>query len=319
MFFCFFFFNDTATTEIYTLSLHDALPISDDGAAAGRAPAHGDVHHRRLYRRNEGDPARHGLVESPGIFAHRSEPADVLPRGSLAQGGPHMDDARRRQPHRPGPHTDHGGRNLRARVLGPRRQDHLVRLADAARRGFLAGGLQRGNRRAHALSPATRRVVHSLQRDARRETVLRRWRRPWASGEGQERVVDLSFSSGGNQVPGRAEREGLLAARRVPRGEAGQYGEAHLPAGAECELHAGPEVGGVPLQHVRRYVRVCGRGSESAMKLTVLLLAAIPLAAAPRSIVPFDSGWRFLKAEAPGAEKPEFVDSAWRAVSLTHD
>src|SRR5436309_9448315 len=35
----FFFFNDTATTEIYTLSLHDALPILDhsDGqrAAAG--------------------------------------------------------------------------------------------------------------------------------------------------------------------------------------------------------------------------------------------------------------------------------------------
>src|SRR5258708_10734224 len=27
--FSFFFFNDTATTEIYTLSLHDALPISD--------------------------------------------------------------------------------------------------------------------------------------------------------------------------------------------------------------------------------------------------------------------------------------------------
>src|SRR5207249_8563097 len=30
--FCFFFFfNDTATTEIYTLSLHDALPISSQG------------------------------------------------------------------------------------------------------------------------------------------------------------------------------------------------------------------------------------------------------------------------------------------------
>src|SRR5437588_11966764 len=28
-FFIFFFFNDTATTEIYTLSLHDALPIYD--------------------------------------------------------------------------------------------------------------------------------------------------------------------------------------------------------------------------------------------------------------------------------------------------
>src|SRR5689334_24968221 len=30
LFFFFFFFNDTATTEIYTLSLHDALPISID-------------------------------------------------------------------------------------------------------------------------------------------------------------------------------------------------------------------------------------------------------------------------------------------------
>src|SRR2546430_14847398 len=28
MLYSFFFFNDTATTEIYTLSLHDALPIS---------------------------------------------------------------------------------------------------------------------------------------------------------------------------------------------------------------------------------------------------------------------------------------------------
>src|SRR2546429_4127542 len=30
----FFFFNDTATTEIYTLSLHDALPISNPKAEA---------------------------------------------------------------------------------------------------------------------------------------------------------------------------------------------------------------------------------------------------------------------------------------------
>src|SRR3712207_8272522 len=31
----FFFFNDTATTEIYTLSLHDALPIYEDRQAIG--------------------------------------------------------------------------------------------------------------------------------------------------------------------------------------------------------------------------------------------------------------------------------------------
>src|SRR2546426_10220796 len=32
----YFFFNDTATTEIYTLSLHDALPISAGRRGAGR-------------------------------------------------------------------------------------------------------------------------------------------------------------------------------------------------------------------------------------------------------------------------------------------
>src|SRR3712207_7580882 len=38
---CFFFFNDTATTEIYTLSLHDALPIyrhHGDEGGRGRSP-----------------------------------------------------------------------------------------------------------------------------------------------------------------------------------------------------------------------------------------------------------------------------------------
>src|SRR2546430_17367506 len=34
LFFFFFFFNDTATTEIYTLSLHDALPICERLATA---------------------------------------------------------------------------------------------------------------------------------------------------------------------------------------------------------------------------------------------------------------------------------------------
>src|SRR3712207_7058820 len=32
----YFFFNDTATTEIYTLSLHDALPIYSDGESERR-------------------------------------------------------------------------------------------------------------------------------------------------------------------------------------------------------------------------------------------------------------------------------------------
>src|SRR3712207_8554177 len=36
---CCFFFNDTATTEIYTLSLHDALPISAVSSRCSRGSA----------------------------------------------------------------------------------------------------------------------------------------------------------------------------------------------------------------------------------------------------------------------------------------
>src|SRR2546430_12642550 len=50
----FFFFNDTATTEIYTLSLHDALPISGPGRRRGD-PARPAVR-----------PARDGVQLSPG-------------------------------------------------------------------------------------------------------------------------------------------------------------------------------------------------------------------------------------------------------------
>src|SRR3712207_7120501 len=41
-----FFFNDTATTEIYTLSLHDALPIcpAHPGEIADDLSDHGDEH-----------------------------------------------------------------------------------------------------------------------------------------------------------------------------------------------------------------------------------------------------------------------------------
>src|SRR3712207_9207020 len=49
----FFFFNDTATTEIYTLSLHDALPIwprdarRPDRAAPRRVRLHDHLRRRR--------------------------------------------------------------------------------------------------------------------------------------------------------------------------------------------------------------------------------------------------------------------------------
>src|SRR3989442_14428631 len=45
----FFFFNDTATTEIYTLSLHDALPISSQVSFSAGAGGRGGGRHA-LYR-----------------------------------------------------------------------------------------------------------------------------------------------------------------------------------------------------------------------------------------------------------------------------
>src|SRR2546422_4855162 len=48
--FFFFFFNDTATTEIYTLSLHDALPISPATRPLTKEPA-------RLIAVLDADPA----------------------------------------------------------------------------------------------------------------------------------------------------------------------------------------------------------------------------------------------------------------------
>ena len=47
------FFNDTATTEIYTLSLHDALPIS----ASGRMRRHGEGGRRRGGAQAAGGPS----------------------------------------------------------------------------------------------------------------------------------------------------------------------------------------------------------------------------------------------------------------------
>src|SRR5579863_3256091 len=53
------------------------------------------------------------------------------------------------------------------------------------------------------------------------------------------------------------------------------------------------------------------------------LLHAAPTAVVPtpklRVIQQFTTGWRFLEADAPGAEKPDFDDSSWVGVTLPHD
>src|SRR3712207_7384758 len=66
----FFFFNDTATTEIYTLSLHDALPISSG------QPGGGEPRHDRSRRR--AGPAAAAFLR-PRPSPARGRHADRLP------------------------------------------------------------------------------------------------------------------------------------------------------------------------------------------------------------------------------------------------
>src|SRR5690348_17887824 len=62
-----FFFNDTPTTEIYTLSLHDALPIW-----AGWAVARTD-RHRRLDYRGQAAKIRRSTPQTRGAAAHSGD------------------------------------------------------------------------------------------------------------------------------------------------------------------------------------------------------------------------------------------------------
>src|SRR5215216_7865220 len=62
----FFFFNDTATTEIYTLSLHDALPISRRARRLRRRPpAAPGARRRRAGRRDERSEEHTSELQSP--------------------------------------------------------------------------------------------------------------------------------------------------------------------------------------------------------------------------------------------------------------
>src|SRR2546429_9411037 len=85
----FFFFNDTATTEIYTLSLHDALPILPPHAARLR--------NLLLHARDTGDHAKH-LLEAPQLGSRRGEidqcrqeVAHGRGRAVALEGGEHVD------------------------------------------------------------------------------------------------------------------------------------------------------------------------------------------------------------------------------------
>ena len=54
--------------------------------------------------------------------------------------------------------------------------------------------------------------------------------------------------------------------------------------------------------------------------LFLMVLVGLPRAdAAGRIVASFDSGWRFFKGDAPGADAPGFDDSKWRTLDVPHD
>src|SRR3712207_8985937 len=72
-FLSFFFFNDTATTEIYTLSLHDALPISGHAGVGDGHHAQSRVLDLRLDRGGDDLADAHRELAGAGRVGHRSE------------------------------------------------------------------------------------------------------------------------------------------------------------------------------------------------------------------------------------------------------
>src|SRR6266704_5690051 len=57
----------------------------------------------------------------------------------------------------------------------------------------------------------------------------------------------------------------------------------------------------------------------TALMVALVLLADFSAQAGARVTENFDANWRFLKADAPGAEQPEFADASWRKLSVPHD
>src|SRR2546423_15524686 len=83
----FFFFNDTATTEIYTLSLHDALPISGDPVLYGNLPPR-EISMKDVFR--SGDSSKKFKIAEGQWY--RYAPSYVSPAYHLLEGFPFIQE-----------------------------------------------------------------------------------------------------------------------------------------------------------------------------------------------------------------------------------
>src|SRR2546425_10244785 len=145
--FCFFFFNDTATTEIYTLSLHDALPISRPRALSEPTGAHG---RHGLGGEHRGPDLRRGAARRPLLPPEHALPA--APTGGRLRrvrqrhrdrGARDSQDARPAEPRvrkadRTAPRADRGGHP--AQLLADRRRSATLRPGRTGHRASSGAG-----------------------------------------------------------------------------------------------------------------------------------------------------------------------------------
>src|SRR2546425_9841962 len=83
----FFFFNDTATTEIYTLSLHDALPISH-------------IEHLTRTQRKGNEMVKHNQISNRDRGNHQHRSADAGSGAGPSPSALHQDQKDDRQERR---------------------------------------------------------------------------------------------------------------------------------------------------------------------------------------------------------------------------
>src|SRR5215510_2982664 len=193
----FFFFNDTATTEIYTLSLHDALPIF----------------RRHRCAADQGRAQRHGVsLRSPRHAGGGG--GDVGPAAGGAQGAPRRIRRRRTLPRRPRP-----GPGL---PRAHRRSSDLLRLLrphDDSRARILrreGRGAWRSPRQWKSPGESESRTADPAGRpDRALDAGRRRLRAPLGAGSGPERA-----------------RRGGGVRLAIPRGLRSATRENQKPAGA---------------------------------------------------------------------------------------
>src|SRR5579884_3398852 len=211
-FFSFFFFNDTATTEIYTLSLHDALPISRRARAERRRAAR-PRHALRVAEDRSPDRQHPARLAAPAACADgRQLAARCLQRASpraARSAAPAERAERPAHPHRRA-RRRHARRRrgvLRLRAPRPQPQERTRRRADAQ-------APRPGDHR-QARSAACRSRAGAHRRRARRRARAR--------------------LAGRRGVPRAAQRAPLLRRQRTAEGHphherrGGRGQDAHLP------------------------------------------------------------------------------------------